>query len=145
MSHSPSFTATLDGNILITEIVGTIDKVMYRKVFGCVKQQVFGLNGAPWANIIFAEQWELSALDIDGILIEIEAWVRLHNRTHLVFVVGEEHVQIKRFTLKQYLGNNLNKDSVTICDTREQGMRWLYEQGFALNSQSSPFASFSLE
>lgn len=134
MSRPPAFSTTLSGNILITELVGTIDEVNARKLFNNLKEQILTLNGAPWGNILLAEHWELSAVEIDNTLIEIEHWVRQHNRTHLVFIVGEQHAQIKRFTLKQYLGNNLKKDTIMIYNNREEGMRWLNQHGFSLSS-----------
>lgn len=137
MSRTPAFSTTLSGNILITELVGTLDEVSARKLFKNLKQQILTLNGAPWGNILFAEDWELSAAKIDNTLIEIEHWVRQHNRTHLVFIVGEQHSQIKRFTLKQYLGNNLKKDTLKIYNTREEGIRWLNQHGFSLSTQHS--------
>ena len=139
------FSSTLDGNILITEIVGTIDKVTSRKVFNSLKTQIRKLDGAPWANIILAQEWELSALEIDESLIEIENWVRANNRSHLVFVVGKEHAQIKRFTLEQYLGNNLKKATIAVFPCPKEAMHWLYQQGFSLGSKNSVFASLMLE
>lgn len=145
MSRPSTFSTTLSGNILITELIGTLDEVSARKLFKNLKQQILTLNGAPWGNILFAENWELSAIKIDDTLIEIEHWVRQHNRTHLVFIVGEQHSQIKRFTLKQYLGNNLKKDTIMIYNSREEGMRWLNQHGFCLSSQHRSLPHLPLE
>ncbi|MGY0636934.1 MAG: hypothetical protein ACW7DW_08405 [Paraglaciecola chathamensis] len=145
MSRPPAFSTTLSGNILITELVGTLDEVNARKLFNNLKQQILTLNGAPWGNILLAEHWELSAAKIDSILLEIEIWVRQHHRTHLVFIVGEQHAQIKRFTLKQHLGNNLKKDTFKIYNSREEGMCWLNQHGFSLSSQRSNLLTLPLD
>lgn len=137
MRQSATHYIALDGNILVTEITGTIDKVMYRKMFKEVREQITPLCGAPWGNIILAEKWELSALEIDDTLIEIESWARTHNRSHLAFVVGEELAQIKRFTLEKYLGNNLKKDTVAIFSSTSLALAWLSQSGFSLTSRNS--------
>ena len=107
MKTQNAYNAILNGNILITTVVGIINKDNTRKVFNQLKVQIPQLDGAPWGNLVDVRQWGLSSADINDSLVDLELWVRKHGRTHLVFVMGTENAGIKKFTLEQYLGNNL--------------------------------------
>lgn len=134
MNKQSSYTIHLDGNILITTMVGPINIADTRRVFKQLKILILTLAGEPWANLIDARQWGLSAIDIDEILIEMEVWAKKAGRSHLVFVIGTEHAELKRFTLKKYMGNNLQKKEIQIVETLTQGLTWLAQHGFQLPS-----------
>jgi hypothetical protein len=132
MKTQNAYNTILDGNILITTVVGIINKNNTRKVFNQLKVQIPQLNGAPWGNLVDVRQWGLSSVDINDSLVDLELWVRKHGRTHLVFVMGTENAEIKKFALEQYLGNNLQKEKVKLVETESEALTWLGENGFHL-------------
>ncbi|WJG08151.1 hypothetical protein [Aliiglaciecola sp. LCG003] len=136
MKKHSSYNISWNGNILITTVVGTINIDDTRRVFNQLKLQVKTLNGAPWGNLVDVRQWGLSSTDIVQILSEMEDWVRQNGRTHLVFVLGDEYVEIKKFTLTKYLGNNLKKKEVVLVESIAEGLAWLEQHGFVLNSEN---------
>lgn len=141
MNKQNSYNITWNGNILITTVFGTINLDDTRRVFTQLKSQVKKLGGEPWGNLVDVRQWGLSSTDIDIVLIEIEDWVRKNGRSHLVFVLGTEYVEIKKFALAKYLGNNLKKEEVTLVESIEDGLTWLTQHGFSLNSDNTASAS----
>tara|TARA_R110002167_G_scaffold38459_1_gene119776 strand:+ start:99 stop:509 length:411 start_codon:yes stop_codon:yes gene_type:complete len=132
MKTQNAYNAILNGNILITTVVGIINKDNTRKVFNQLKVQIPQLDGAPWGNLVDVRQWGLSSADINDSLVDLELWVRKHGRTHLVFVMGTENAGIKKFTLEQYLGNNLQKEKVKLVETKSEALTWLGKSGFHL-------------
>ena len=107
MKKQKSYNISWNGNVLITTVVGTINVDDTYRVFKQLKLQIKNLGGEPWGNLVDVSEWGLSSTDIDKVLIEIEDWVRRNGRTHLVFVLGTEYAEIKKFALTKYLGNNL--------------------------------------
>ncbi|GAC18254.1 hypothetical protein [Paraglaciecola arctica] len=132
MKTQNAYNAILNGNILITTVVGIINRDNTRKVFNQLKVQIPQLDGAPWGNLVDVRQWGLSSADINDSLVDLELWVRKHGRTHLVFVMGTENAGIKKFTLEQYLGNNLQKEKVKLVETKSEALTWLGKSGFHL-------------
>lgn len=138
MKKQSAYNSIMDGNILITTVIGIINIDNTRKVFNLLKEQISQLDGAPWANLVDVRQWGLSAIDINDILTELEYWVRKHGRSHLVFVIGTEQAEIKKFALTQYLGNNLQKETVMLANTEVEALTWLAQCGFHLASDKKP-------
>lgn len=132
MKTQNAYNAILDGNILITTVVGIINKDSTRKVFNQFKEQIPQLDGAPWANLVDVRKWGLSSADINDSLAEVEIWMRKHGRSHLVFVIGTENAEIKKFAIEQHLGNNLQKEKVKLVETESEALIWLGQCGFHL-------------
>ena len=134
MNKPSAYTFVLDGNILISRVVGTLTLRDTQRAFSQLKVQVSQFAGAPWANLIDIRQWGLNAADVDEALIELETWVRKNGRTHRVFVIGTEYAEIKRFTLEKYLGNRLQKEQENMVATEAEALTWLSQYGFHLQS-----------
>lgn len=134
MKQASTYQSTMNGNVLITTITGTITVADTRRIFNQLKEQVNALDGVPWANLIDARLWELSAIGIEQILLEMETWVRLHGRSHLVFVIGTEHSEIKKFALKKLMGNNLKKAEVMVAQSMDDALIWLGRCGYPLEN-----------
>jgi hypothetical protein len=141
MNKPSAYTFLRDGNILICKVVGTLTLRDTQRAFRQLKVQVSQFAGAPWANLIDTRKWGLNAADIDEALIEIETWVKKNGRTHRVFVIGTEYAEIKRYTLEQYLGNNLKKEEVNLVETKAEALTWLAQHGFHLESELKPVSS----
>ncbi|WP_293751298.1 hypothetical protein [uncultured Paraglaciecola sp.] len=142
MKKQSSYDTTWNGNILVTTVTGTINKDDTHSVLEQVKLMVQTLKGAPWANLVDLSQWELGSTDVTPSLIELEDWVRKNGRTHLAFVLGTEYVEIKKFALEKYLGNNLKKNEIILVESLAEGLNWLGKQGFDLKNGNQAESSF---
>lgn len=142
MKKQSSYDTSWNGNILITTVTGTINKDDTHRVLKQVKLHVQTKKGTPWGNLVDISHWELGSADVIPSLIELEDWVKKNGRTHLVFVLGTEYVEIKKFALEKYLGNNLKKKEIILVESLAEGLAWLGQQGFDLKIIKQDETSF---
>lgn len=142
MKKKSAYNISWNNNVLITTVSGTINIDDTHRVFNQVKLDVQELKGSSWGNLVDVRHWELSSADISQVLIKLEDWVKKNGRTHLVFVLGTEYVELKKFALEKYLGNNLKKKEVVLVESLTEGLAWLSKQGFDLKSEEQVEPSF---
>lgn len=123
MKEKGSFVIWRNGNVLNASITGLWNAtvaISYRKEF--IKQALM-LTHAPWAHIVYLDNWVLGTPEIEPIIKDLVQWCNNNNLACAANVYSRN--MLKEFQLNKMLVSEQNKFDLQHFDEIDKAIHWL--------------------
>ena len=119
------YSIRVDNQVMIIHCYGSWNEVIARQFIAEFKETARYLYHAPWAHIVFFDDWTLSTPDCEQPINDMLTWAVNHKMTHSVRIYRED--ALKSYQLNRMMDEQDTSHVIRHFYTEEQGFNWLAE------------------
>ncbi|GGF55219.1 hypothetical protein [Alteromonas lipolytica] len=120
--------------IAIVHINGSWGESTTRRFVREFKKQVSPLTSAPWAQLVYFDNWQFSSPNNEPAISELLQWSVSHNLTHSARIFKTD--PLKRYQLNRMMDENDESLAIRHFVAAEEGFSWLAENGFTVTGSA---------
>lgn len=117
-----------DNNIVVIHVKGAWDAMITESFSKAFKDAGRMISHAPWAHLVYFDEWALSTPDAEPVINEMLVWAEANNMTHTARVYKDN--ALKTYQLDRMIDLQKQKGSTRHFETASDGFDWLAEHGF---------------
>ncbi|MDO6567069.1 hypothetical protein Q4561_08355 [Alteromonas sp. 1_MG-2023] len=121
-----------DNNIVIIHVKGAWDAIITESFSNDFKNIGRMLSHAPWAHLVYFDEWALSTPDAEPVVNAMLVWAEAHNMTHTARVYKDN--ALKTYQLDRMIDLEEQKGLTRHFESASEGFSWLAEHGFIAES-----------
>ena len=133
MTPTPKFILWCEQRVILAVINGSWDRITAVDYATEFKNLAAGLADAPWAHIVYLEQWQLGVPEIEPVVQELVNWCIDNNLKFVAQVYCPN--MLKQYQLERMIVDNTSRVEKRVYPTQQQAFEWLASVGFALSPQ----------
>ena len=133
MTPTPKFSVWCEHRVILAVISGSWDLITAADYVSEFKNLAAGLVDAPWAHIVYLDQWQLGVPEIEPVVQELVHWCIDNNLKFAAHVYCPN--MIKQYQLDRMIVDNTSCLEKRVYPTQQQAFEWLASVGFALESR----------
>jgi len=128
--NSKNYTLRIDRNVLVIHVKGTWDEHIARQFSQDFKNAGRMLSHAPWADIVYFDEWTFSVPGAEPIVNAMLTWAQENNMTHTARIYKSH--PLKTYQLNRIHNSNDTNFNIRQFECASEGFDWLAENGFSV-------------
>jgi hypothetical protein len=133
MTPTPKFNLWCEQRVILAVVSGSWDKIAALDYACEFKALAAGLIDAPWAHIVYLEQWQLGVPEMEPVVQDLLQWCIDHNLRFAAQVYCPN--MIKQYQLDRMIPGRTPSFERRVYSTQQQAFDWLASVGFAVEPQ----------
>jgi len=132
-SMNGKFQLWHEQNVILAVVIGGWDRRTAEEYSAEFKKLASKLLDAPWAHIVYLDQWELGVPEIEPIIQELVQWCIAHNLRFAAQVYCPH--MVKRYQLERMIIERTEFFERRVYPTQIEAFQWLASEGFHMQTQ----------
>lgn len=129
----PKYQLWREGRVVLAVVSGSWDRITAEDYVEDFKNLAAELADAPWAHLVYLEQWQLGVPEIEPVVQQLVQWCSQH-QLQFVAQVYCPHM-VKRYQLDRMIVQTDEVFQKRVYPTQSEAFDWLASVGFATTSQ----------
>jgi len=134
MKYNPKFTIWLDNNVLIAMVKGSWTEQDAKDYARDFKASATPLTGSDWAHIVYLDNWQLGAPEIEPVVKDLVSWCLQNSLRYTAQVYCPN--MVKQYQLDRMIIDNSSQFEKRVYPNQQDAFAWLESLGFGSQCQS---------
>lgn len=134
MAPYSKFTLWRDGRVILAKANGSWSRFTAEDYASQFKALAIPLAGEDWAHIVYLDNWQLGAPDIEPVVKDLVSWCLKNGLRYTAQVYCPS--MIKQYQLNRMIIDSTPEFEKRIYPNQQDAFAWLASLGFSSNCQS---------
>jgi len=133
-SMTTNFKLWREQRVILAVASGSWDRLTAEDYAEEFKRLAAPLADAPWAHIVYLDQWQLGVPAIEPVIRDLVQWCTDNNLRHVAQVYCPH--MVKKYQLDRMIIDRSQVFEKRVYPTEQEAFAWLSSVGFPLGQQS---------